>query len=89
MSEYDITDSGSLAMLEQACTAVDRLTEYSAAIDRDGPVVRTKQGTKEHPLAKLELATRAFVVRTLQRLGLNLEPAKPIGRPTRAQWIDR
>jgi hypothetical protein len=31
---------------------------------------------------KHELANRAFVVRTLARLGLNFETVKPVGRPT-------
>jgi hypothetical protein len=36
---------------------------------------------KEHPLLKHELAARAFVCRTLQRLGLDVEAIKPPGRP--------
>ena len=82
MSEYDIHDAGGLEMLAQACGAADRVTEYSAAIDRDGCTVRGKSGVKEHPLLKHELAARAFVVRTLARLGLDLEPIKSVGRPS-------
>lgn len=81
MSEYNIEDSGGREMLLQACAASDRLTEYGAAIDRDGPVVRTKSGSREHPLLKAELATRSFITRTLARLGLDVEPVKSIGRP--------
>jgi hypothetical protein len=33
------------------------------------------------PLLKLELATRAFIMRGLARLGLDAEPLKAIGRP--------
>ena len=84
MSEYDISDAGGLSMLEQACGAMDRVTEYGTAIDRDGPVVRTKHGPKEHPLLKHELAARSFVVRTLARLGLDVEPIKS----GRKQWAD-
>jgi hypothetical protein len=36
---------------------------------------------REHPAMKHELANRAFVVRTLARLGLDVEAVKPIGRP--------
>jgi hypothetical protein len=82
MSEYRIEDSGGLAMLEQACCAIDRIAEYAKVIARDGFVIRTKSGLKDHPLLKHELAARAFVVRTLQRLGLDLEPVKSIGRPS-------
>ena len=52
MSEYEIGDSGGLAMLAQACAAVDRIVQFGEAIDRDGPVIRTKQGPKDHPLLK-------------------------------------
>jgi hypothetical protein len=52
-------------------------------IDRDGEVVRHRGGVKEHPALKIELAARSFVVRTLQRLGLNYEPVRAkAGRPT-------
>jgi len=43
----------------------------------------TKNGMREHPLFKMELQNRAFVCRSLARLGLNLEVVKPIGRPGR------
>jgi hypothetical protein len=55
------------------------------AIDRDGEIIRTKAGPREHPGLKHELAARAFVVRTLHKLGLDVEAIKPIGRPT-TQW---
>ena len=47
----------------------------------DGLLVKTKHGPKEHPLVKHELAARSFVVRTLARLGLDVDHAKPVGRP--------
>jgi hypothetical protein len=81
MSEYDIADSGGLALLEQACAAVDGIAECDVIIARDGHMIRGKFGPREHPLLKNQLAQRAFVCRTLQRLGLNLEPVKSIGRP--------
>jgi hypothetical protein len=59
----------------------DRIAEYGEIIAHDGPVVATKHGPKEHPLLKIELANRSFVVRTLARLGLNMEPVKGMGRP--------
>lgn len=87
MSEYNIEDSGGREMLLQVCAASDRLAEYGAAIDRDGPVVRTKSGSREHPLLKAELATRSFVTRTLARLGLDVEPIKSVGKPSgKLEW---
>lgn len=81
MSEYAIVDSGGLEMLTQACQAVDRAETYREQIDADGETLASKQGIKEHPLIRHELQARAFVVRTLQRLGLSVEAVKPVGRP--------
>jgi hypothetical protein len=83
MSEYEITDSGGLEMLLQACSALDRAEVLRAEIDLDGPVIRTRGTVRDHPALKHELANRAFVVRTLARLGLNFETVKPVGRPPR------
>jgi len=81
-SEYQITDSGGIAMLEQACLAADRAKECCDIIAADGAVISTKHGLKDHPLLRHELAARSFVVRTLARLGLDVEPVRPtVGRP--------
>src|SRR6516165_7503729 len=82
MNEYDIRDSGGQQMLQQICEAADRVAEFSAIIKRDGPVVRTKMGPRDHPLLKHEQAARSFIVRSLSRLGLDVEPLKAVGRPT-------
>jgi hypothetical protein len=81
MSEYDIHDSGGLEILRQACEAADRVQKFSSVIERDGPMIRTKHGPKDHPLLKHELMARSFVVRSLHRLGLDVEPIKSVGRP--------
>jgi hypothetical protein len=80
-SEYGVEDSGGLEMLLQACAALDRAENLRLEIDRDGEVIRTRSGVKDHPALKHELANRAFVVRTLARLGLNFESVKSVGRP--------
>ena len=70
-------------MLLQICAAADRAEECAEAIDRDGPMIRTQNGLRDHPLLKLELASRAFVVRSLHRLGLDIEPTRNgPGRPS-------
>jgi hypothetical protein len=79
--EYGIEDCGGVEMLCQACQGLDNAESYAEQIKRDGPVIRSKVGLRDHPLIKHELAARAFVVRTLQRLGLDVEAIKPIGRP--------
>ena len=82
MAEYEIADSGGLVLLEQACSAADRARECSEIIAADGPMVSTKYGPKDHPLLRHELAARSFVVRTIGRLGLDVEPVRSgPGRP--------
>jgi hypothetical protein len=81
MAEYDIRDSGGREILRQACEAADRVCEFSAAIERDGPLLRVKGGVRDHPLLKHELAARAFITRSLHRLGLDVEAVKAVGRP--------
>jgi hypothetical protein len=80
-SEYNISDAGGIEILALACQALDRAEEMAAAIDKDGTTIMMKSGLREHPLLKSELANRAFIARNLQRLGLNIETVKPIGRP--------
>jgi hypothetical protein len=81
MAEYQIHDSGGVELLMQACLAADRADALAAIIDRDGETIHTKSGLRAHPCLKDELQNRAFVVRTLERLGLNIESIKPVGRP--------
>jgi hypothetical protein len=58
------------------------------AIMRDGATVYSDSGVpRSHPGIKDELNARALVVRTLERLGLNVEAVRPVGRPpARAGW---
>jgi len=79
-AQYRIHDSGGLAMLKLACESADRAQACRERIDHDGLMLRTKSGLKEHPLLKAELGARSFTVRTLQRLGLDVEA---IGSPGR------
>jgi hypothetical protein len=72
----------------QACLAQDRADELAAIIDQDGARIVTKTGIKDHPCLKHELAARAFICRTLQRLGITDEVIKPVGPPMRPQgWV--
>jgi hypothetical protein len=80
-AEYGVEDAGGVEMLAQACAALDMAEICAGHIAKDGAVLRSKAGVREHPLCKVELANRSFVVRTLQRLGLDVEAIKPLGRP--------
>jgi|SRR5215831_3038207 len=76
--EYKVDDAAGREMLAQACEAADRVARLAEKINADGEIV----DSKAHPLLKDELANRAFICRTLRQLGLNLEPTRPVGRPT-------
>jgi hypothetical protein len=81
-AEYDIDDVAGVEMLTLACQALDRAEALAACIETDGEIVRTPQGIKAHPAIREELSCRGFIVRTLQKLGLNFEPVRAgPGRP--------
>lgn len=82
-SEYRIHDVGGVELLMQCCSEVDRVEKLAAAIDQDGERIMTKAGPKDHPCLKHEVAARAFICRTLQRLGITDEVIQPVGHPTR------
>ena len=80
--EYAIGDVGGIELLVQACAAEDTAENLAEAIARDGHVIHSRTGVpRTHPAVKDELACRAFVVRTLERFGLNVEAVRPPGRP--------
>jgi hypothetical protein len=82
VAAYEFSDRASYETLFQACAAAERAAALRAVIDRDGEVIRTKAGPKGHPCLRDEIAYRSFVVRTLARLGLDLEPVHSgPGRP--------
>jgi hypothetical protein len=79
---YEFSDRASYETLYQACVSADRASSLRDLIDEDGEVIRTKLGLRDHPGLKHEIAARSFVVRTLARLGLDLEPVRAgPGRP--------
>jgi hypothetical protein len=84
--EYAVTDAGGIELLFQACSAADRAATLAAQVDRDGAMISSRQGSRAHPCLRDELANRAFCVRTLTRLGVTLEPVKPMGRPPMGGW---
>jgi hypothetical protein len=81
MNEYGIRDIGGIEILTQICAALDTAEQCAEQVRADGVTIQTKTGLREHPALKHELGARAFVCRNLQRLGLNVEVLKPVGRP--------
>jgi hypothetical protein len=83
-AEYGIRDTGGVEILAQLCASLDRAESLREAVDRDGAVVYSARGgaPRVHPAVKDELACRAFINRSLERLGLNIESIKAgPGRP--------
>jgi hypothetical protein len=80
MAEYDVSDVAGIEFLVQAAAALDLAEALQERIAEDGPVIRTKTGLRAHPAIREQLAARSFVVRTLQRLGLNWEPTRVTSR---------
>jgi hypothetical protein len=87
VQDYAFDDPGSIEILAQACAGLDRAELCAAEIARDGQMIRTKTGLRSNPLLRDELANRAFAVRALSKLGLDLEPLhdRP-GRPGRSRF---
>jgi hypothetical protein len=81
---YRIDDVGGIELLAQVCAAADRVEALAGRISADGEVIHTRTGPKAHPALRDELAGRSFIVRTLERLGLNVETIKPMGRPSKS-----
>jgi hypothetical protein len=77
MVEYSIDDVGGRELLYQACRGADRAESCADAVKRNGLMI----GSRPNPLVREEMNARAFVVRTLQKLGVTLEPVKSPGRP--------
>jgi hypothetical protein len=86
-AECNVEDVGGIEMPAQAAQALDRAEALAARIAHDGEVIYLKSGPRAHPAVKDELACRAFVVRTLQKLGLNdEEQAEPRRTPAGFTW---
>jgi len=84
--EFEVDDAAALEMLCQACQGLDRAEAGREQIEEIGECdVVDGVAVKEHPLLRHELAARAFVVKCIERLGLNAEPGKAVGRPP-ASW---
>jgi|SRR6516164_6591376 hypothetical protein len=74
--EYQIRDIGGVETLAQICEAVDLIGALGVVIKAEGAVVQTQSTRKAHPCIREQTQLRAFVVRSLQTLGLTVEAVK-------------
>jgi Phage terminase, small subunit len=70
LTEYGLDDPANAELLEQICSAIDRLDAVAQRIARDGVMLRGQRGQRPHPLLKIEATLRGFVVRSLAKLGV-------------------
>lgn len=81
MNEYGIRDIGGIEILAQICANLDTAEACADQIRADGVTIYIKGVPRSHPSLREEIACRSFITRNLQRLGLNIEAIKPVGRP--------
>ena len=75
-AEFDCSDVAGVEMLAQICATADLAEQLQQEIEADGAVLRVRGVVRSHPAAKDLIAARSFVVRGLQKLGLNYEPLR-------------
>jgi P27 family predicted phage terminase small subunit len=75
-------DEGMLPVLRAACEAFDRVQAARRILRREPLVVRDRTGRRvAHPAVVIERDARLQFLRAWRQLGLDTEPAGPIGRP--------
>ena len=81
--EYDIRDSGGLAVLTVACEAFDRMREAREVLAREGLVISNHRGElRAHPCTAIERDSRGQMLSAIRQLGLDLQPVhERVGRP--------
>jgi hypothetical protein len=89
-AEYAIVDCGGIQLLYQCCVMADRAEQIAESIIRDGPTIVVRDTIRSHPGLRDELGCRAFICRTLERLGVTSEALKAVGRPAggKSGWME-
>jgi hypothetical protein len=82
-AQYAISDAGGTELLLQAAEACDTIAALAEEIAKDGAVIRGKTGPRSHPALRDQLGARAFVVRALVKLGVNVAVTPPRPSPGR------
>jgi hypothetical protein len=60
-AEYEISDGAGLALLRAVCESLDRVAQAREIIRRDGIIVETANGPKQHPACAVERDSRTAV----------------------------
>jgi hypothetical protein len=82
MEQVIIDDYASLELLQSVCEAGDIVAECERRVAEEGVTSATNTGLlREHPAVKTAIQYKAFISRSLARLGLLTEALKAVGRP--------
>jgi P27 family predicted phage terminase small subunit len=71
VTDAHLLEAHHLAILATACEAQDRVTEAREAVERDGPYLPGRWGTRSHPALAVERDNRVLLLRALRELGLD------------------
>lgn len=75
LHQYGLDDDASLALLQAASEALDRIAAARAVIERDGEVILDRYGQpKVHPACALERDSRNSFLSAMRLLGLDPNP---------------
>jgi hypothetical protein len=83
--EFDMSDTGGQQMLCLAAEVLDRAEALGEAIRNEGVMV----GGRPHAALREELSARNLASRLLARLGLDVEPLRTVGGPTKSERLGR
>jgi len=84
IEEYELDDSGGLAILQAGLEAFDRAAKAMQTINKEGMTLPDRFGAlKAHPLLNTERDARSQWLHALKMLNLDIEPLKDrAGRPS-------
>lgn len=81
VSAFEMDHSG-LALLKEACLALDRLREAQAILGKDGITVTDRFGQlRQHPATLIERDARNQMLKCLAALHLDCDPEATVGAP--------
>jgi phage terminase small subunit len=69
--EHEIVEAHRLAILEEACRALDRSATARKLIAKDGMIIKTRTTEKAHPALMAEAIARADFLRCVRALKLD------------------
>lgn len=83
LDEYGIQDIGGITLAQQAAEALDRAAEARRLIAKHGLLIPDRFGAlHSNPACAVCRDAESSYRGAIRMLGLDLEPVKPIGRPS-------